>query len=69
MENIQVEDVKVIKTKPTMKKENFKDTKSKECKSCQNPGLKPKHWLMVLFSFYILFSAVYGTIQLIKNVF
>lgn len=74
MENIQVEDVKVIKTKPTMKKENFKDTKSKKCKSCTKVDkaslkLSPKHILLTLLGFYMLFSMIYGTIQLIKNIF
>jgi hypothetical protein len=71
MEDIQVEDVKVIKTKPVMKKEN---TKTKKCKSCTKVDktslkLNPKHILLTLLGFYMLFSMIYGTIQLIKNIF
>lgn len=64
MENIEgIEDVEIVQPKIKGKK------KDKDCKSCQNPGLKPKHWLMVAFSFYILFSAIYGTIKLFKEFF
>jgi hypothetical protein len=41
----------------------------KPCGSCKNKGLKPTHWIMVLVSMYILFSAIYGTIKLFKEFF
>lgn len=36
------------------------------CKKCKKKGLSKTHWVMVVLSVYILFSAIYGTIQLIK---
>jgi hypothetical protein len=38
------------------------------CKKCKNKGLKPHHIVMMVTSFYILFSAIYGTIKLIKDI-
>lgn len=63
MKDIEIEDVEVINERPSNK-----GKKSKDCKSCKNPGMKPSHWVMVILSFYVLFSAIYGTIQLIKNI-
>lgn len=40
--------------------------KEKECSSCKK-GLSNTHWTMILVSVYILFAAVYGTIQLVKG--
>jgi hypothetical protein len=39
----------------------------KECKTCKQKGLKPSQWSMIIASFYILFSSIYGTIKLIKD--
>lgn len=39
------------------------------CKKCQKKGLSGTHWVMVILSFYILFTSVYGTIQLFKLLF
>lgn len=39
------------------------------CKKCNKAGLKLKHWLFVILSFYLLFSCVYGTIKLFKEFF
>lgn len=39
------------------------------CKKCQKKGLSGSKWVMVILSFYILFSAIYGTIQLFKLLF
>jgi len=36
------------------------------CKKCKKKGLSSTHWVMVTLSVYILFSSIYGTIQLIK---
>lgn len=36
------------------------------CKKCKKKGLSGTHWVMVVLSLYILFSAIYGTIQLFK---
>ena len=38
------------------------------CKKCKNKGLKSHHIVMIVTSFYILFSAIYGTIKLIKDI-
>jgi hypothetical protein len=36
------------------------------CKSCKDPLSNTQKWLLVL-SFYILFSSIYGTYKLIEN--
>jgi len=64
MKDIEFEDVEVIKNIPLTK-----GKKSKDCKSCKNPGLKISHWGMIFLGFYMLFTSIYGTIQLIKLIF
>jgi len=39
------------------------------CKKCKKKGLSGTHWVMVVLSFYILFTSIYGTIQLFKLLF
>jgi hypothetical protein len=39
----------------------------KECKTCKQKNITTGQWLMVLSSFYILFSSIYGTVKLIQN--
>lgn len=64
MEEIEgIEDVEIVQPKIKGKK------KDKDCKSCQNPGLKPSHWFMVALGFYMLFATIYGTIQLFRIIF
>jgi len=41
----------------------------KSCNTCKNKGLSGTQWGMVVFSFYLLFTSVYGTIQLFKLLF
>jgi len=41
-------------------------TEKKKCKSCKK--FTSYHWTLVVFSFYILFAAVYGTIKLVKEI-
>jgi len=38
--------------------------KKKKCTTCQN--YFSKHWLLMLAAFYMLFSSIYGTIELVK---
>tara|TARA_R110000868_G_scaffold24556_2_gene96801 strand:- start:612 stop:836 length:225 start_codon:yes stop_codon:yes gene_type:complete len=38
-----------------------------ECKTCKQKGLTKGQWIMLSASFYILFSAIYGTIKIIKE--
>ena len=42
---------------------------NKNCKKCNNTGLKLRHWLVVMLSFYLLFASIYGTIKLFKEFF
>jgi hypothetical protein len=39
----------------------------KECKTCKQKGLTPGQWAMMISSFYILFTSIYGTVKLIQN--
>ena len=39
----------------------------KECKSCKQKKLTNGQLAMVSASFYILFSSIYGTVKLIKD--
>jgi hypothetical protein len=64
MKEIEIEDVEVIDNRPLNK-----NKKSKDCKSCKDTGLGFGHWTMVILGFYIVFSSIYGTIQLIKDIF
>jgi len=43
------------------------EPQKKKCKSCQK--YTGANWIMLLFSFYILFAAIYGTIKLIHELF
>ena len=38
------------------------------CKKCKNKGLKSHHIVMIVTSFYILFTSIYGTIKIIKDI-
>lgn len=38
-----------------------------ECTTCKQKGLTKGQWIMLSASFYILFSAIYGTIKIIKE--
>ena len=39
----------------------------KECKTCKQKGFTKGQWIMLSASFYILFSSIYGTIKIIKE--
>ena len=39
-----------------------------DCKKCKNKGLKSHHIVMIVTSFYILFTSIYGTIKIIKDI-
>ena len=39
----------------------------KECKTCKQKGLTKGQWIMLSTSFYILFSAIYGTIKIVQE--
>jgi len=39
----------------------------KECKSCKQKKMTNGQLAMVIASFYILFSSIYGTVKLIKE--
>jgi hypothetical protein len=39
----------------------------KGCKTCKK-GLSKANWAMLIFSMYMLFSSIYGTIKLIKEI-
>ena len=39
----------------------------KECKTCKRKSLSKSHWVMVIISTYVLFSSIYGTIKLVKE--
>lgn len=39
------------------------------CKKCKKKGLSRTHWVMVTLSFFILFTSIYGTIQLFRLLF
>ena len=56
----------VIFMKKIMKQSDLLPEKG--CSSCQK-GLTAPHWAMLITSIYILFSSIYGTIQLIKFIF
>ena len=44
----------------------MENTEEKKCKSCKK--FTSSHWSLLVFSFYILFAAVYGTIKLVKEI-
>ena len=43
------------------------DNEPKKCKKC-NKGMSMGQKTMIIFSFYILFAAIYGTIKLFKDI-
>jgi hypothetical protein len=43
------------------------EQEEKECKTCKQKGLTPGQWAMMISSFYILFTSIYGTVKLIQN--
>lgn len=42
---------------------------NKECKDCQKTDMSKMRLGIVIFGFYLIFSAGYGTYVLIKNLF
>jgi hypothetical protein len=44
------------------------ETPQKECKSCKNKGLTRSQWGIAFLSVYLIFSSIYGTIKLFKEV-
>jgi hypothetical protein len=42
--------------------------KEKNCSKCNN-GLSIPQWTMFVFSAYILFAAIYGTIKLVSDLY
>lgn len=43
------------------------ESEKTECKTCKQKGLTLGQWIMLSSSFYILFSSIYGTIKIIKE--
>ncbi len=39
----------------------------KECKTCKQKKITNSQLAMIITSFYILFSSIYGTVKLIKD--
>ena len=39
----------------------------KECKTCKRKSLSKSHWVVMIISSYVLFSSIYGTIKLVKE--
>ena len=39
----------------------------KGCQSCKS-GVSKSTWYMLILSFYILFTSIYGTIKLVKEI-
>jgi hypothetical protein len=48
--------------------EEITETSGKKCKKC-NEGVFKRNIVGFIIAMYILFSSIYGTIQLIKNLF
>lgn len=42
-------------------------SKNKECNECQKTPYNSKQWMVILFGSYLLFSSVYGTIEIVKD--
>ena len=40
----------------------------KKCNKCSK-GLNIPQWTMIVFSFYILFAAIYGTVKLFQDLY
>jgi hypothetical protein len=64
METVEGEIIDV--TEINNSESNEGSEKPKKCKSCKK-GFRTGHILLLLLSFYILFSSIYGTIKLIKG--
>jgi hypothetical protein len=58
-DEVLIEPEKIVEVKPP----------KKSCSSCKQKGLNYKQWVLVSLGFYILFSSIYGTIELIKLLF
>jgi hypothetical protein len=43
-------------------------SEEKECKKCKQKNTSPKQLLMAIGGFYLLFSSIYGTIQIVHNI-
>jgi hypothetical protein len=56
---IEEKDINVVDVEST-------EQTKKKCKTCSKK-LSTVNWMMVLLSFYILFSSVYGSIKLFKE--
>lgn len=48
--------------------EETQPTKEKGCKTCKKKSTSSPKWI-VLIAVYLLISSVYGTIELIRNIF
>ena len=44
------------------------EQEEKECKTCKQKGLTRGQWIMLTSAFYILFTSIYGTIKIIKEI-
>jgi hypothetical protein len=44
------------------------ESPKEECKTCKQDGLKLSQWAIIISSFYILFTSIYGTIKLVRNI-
>lgn len=40
---------------------------AKECESCKG-GVKTSHYLIIIFSIFIMITSIYGTVELISNI-
>lgn len=41
----------------------------KECKKCQQKSFKIQQWGMIFLGFFLLFSSVYGMVEMVKDLF
>ena len=39
----------------------------KECKQCKQRGVSTKQLGIAILGFYVLFSSIYGTVELVKH--
>jgi hypothetical protein len=44
------------------------ETPQKECKSCSKKGLTLGQWGIAMLGIYLIFSSIYGTIKLFKEI-
>jgi hypothetical protein len=47
---------------------NENDINSGGCKKCKQKGVSKKQIGMIVLGFYVLFSSIYGTVQIISKI-